>query len=89
MNSFALRVPDDVLEQARVAAEEDQTSVDQLLTSLIAHGLGQRHGLKMMRDRASRADVAAVIAMLDGSPDAPPEAGDELPARTLPAPISP
>lgn len=39
----------------------------------------QRPGLEKIRDRASRADVAAVIAMLDGSPDVPPDEGDELP----------
>ena len=79
MTSFPLRMPDHVLAQAREAAREDNTSVNQLLTSFIAQGLGQRRGLRMLRERAARADVDAVLAMLDQAPDVSPDAGDERP----------
>jgi predicted nucleotidyltransferase len=34
---------------------------------------------KMMRDRAARADMGAVLAILEKVPDVPPEPGDEIP----------
>ena len=44
------------MEQARDAAAEDKVSINQMLVSFIAEGLGNRRGLKMMRDRAARGD---------------------------------
>lgn len=85
MSSYPLRMPDHVLEQARQAAREDGASLNQLLTSLIAQGLGQRRGLRMMQERAGRADVDAVLRMLDGAPDVPPDEGDALPDESTPA----
>jgi hypothetical protein len=79
MTSYALRVPDHILEQAREAATEDKVSINQLLVSFIAEGLGHRRGLKMMRDRAAHADMGAVSAILEKIPDFPPEPGDEIP----------
>ena len=56
------------MEQAKQAAKEDQISVNQLLLSFIAEGLGHQRGLKMMRERAARADAAAALAVLDSVP---------------------
>jgi hypothetical protein len=67
------------MEQAKDAANEGKVSINQLLVSFIAEGLGHRRGLNMMRDRASRADMAAVLSILDKIPDVPPEPGDEIP----------
>ena len=79
MTSYALRVPEHILEQARNAAAEDKVSINQMLVSFIAEGLGHRRGMKMMRDRAARADLSAALAILDKSPDVAPEPGDEIP----------
>ena len=79
MTSYALRVPDHIMEQAREAAAEDKVSINQMLVSFIAEGLGHRRGLKMMRDRAAFADMGAVLAILEKVPDVPPEPGDEVP----------
>lgn len=81
MTSYALRVPDHIMEQAREAAAEDKVSINQILVSFIAEGLGHRRGLKTMRDRAARADMGAVSSILDKVPDVPPEAGDEIPGN--------
>lgn len=59
MTSFALRLPEHLLEEAKAAAAEDKISTNQLLVAFIADGIGQRRGLRMMRDRAARADVPA------------------------------
>ncbi|WP_246733372.1 hypothetical protein [Methylobacterium sp. BTF04] len=81
------------MSQAKSAADEDNVSVNQLLVALIAEGLGHRRGLQErglqekglqekglqdMRTRASRADVAAALAILDHAPDVPAEPGDAL-----------
>jgi hypothetical protein len=78
MTNFALRVPDHVMEQAKAAAAEDNVSINQMLVSFIADGLGHRRGVRAMRERASRADIDAALAILDKAPDVPPEAGDDI-----------
>lgn len=82
MASFALRLPDHLLEQAEAASAEDQVSVNQMFVAFIAEGLGHRRGLRSMQERAARADIRpalAALAALEQVPDVPPEAGDELP----------
>jgi len=65
MTNFALRVPDHVMEQAKAAASEDSVSINQMLVSFIAEGLGQRRGLRMMQERAARADIGASLSILE------------------------
>jgi hypothetical protein len=79
MTHFPLRVPDDILEQARAAADEERVTLNQLMLSFIAEGLGQRKSLKMMRARARRADPESALAILDRIEGMPPERGDEMP----------
>lgn len=79
MTQFPLRVPDDILEQARLAADEERVTLNQLMLSYIADGLGQRKAAKMMRARARRADPERALAILDGIEGLPPERGDEMP----------
>jgi hypothetical protein len=79
MSGFALQVPDDVLAQAKTAAAEEHVSIDQLLVGLLSEGLGHRRGLRDLRQRAARANVAEALRILDSTPDVPPEEGDELP----------
>ncbi len=84
MTNFALRLPDHIMEQAKAASIEDKMSINQMFAAFIAEGLGHRRGLKMLKERAARADVEAALDILDRVvPDVPPDAGDELedPAR--------
>jgi hypothetical protein len=78
MATFPLRLPEHVMAQAKAAAEEDHVSINQLLTALVAEGIGHRRGLKMIRDRAARADVGAALEILDRTPDVPPDEGDGI-----------
>ncbi len=82
MSEFALRVPDHILAQAKTAAAEDNVSINQLLVALISEGLGHRRGLRDLRKRAARADVAEALRILDGAPDTAPDEGDKMPAET-------
>jgi hypothetical protein len=65
------------MDQAKAAAAEDRTSVNQLLLAFIAEGLGHRRGLKMIKERAGRANLEAALAILDRAPNVAPEPGDE------------
>lgn len=80
MSGFTLKVPDHVLEQAKIAAAEERVSINQLLVELIAEGLGHRQGLLELRRRAARADVAESLRVLDLVPDVAPDVGDEMPS---------
>ena len=81
MTAFQLRVPDHIMDQAKRAAEEDKTSLNQMFLSFIAEGLGHRRALRMMRNRAARANAGAALAILDRAPDVPPDEGDEIPMK--------
>lgn len=78
MTTFPLRLPEHVLDQARAAAQEERVSINQMLTALIAEGIGHRRALKTIRDRADRADSDAALAILDRAPDVSPDENDEL-----------
>jgi hypothetical protein len=82
MASFALRLPEHIMEQAKAASAEDKVSINHMLVALIAEGLGQRRGLKMMKERAARAEVDVAMGILDRVPDVPPDVGDNLRIRT-------
>ncbi len=77
--TYALRLPDHVMEQAKAVAEAQGTSLNQLFPSFIAYGLGQHEAFETIRRRAERADIPAVLELLDRAPDVPPAEGDELP----------
>ncbi len=78
MSGFALRVPDHILDQAKAAAAEEQVSINQLLVALIAEGLGHRRGLRELQKRASHADVAKALKILDRAPDVVPDRDDQF-----------
>lgn len=79
MSQFALRMPDHLMEQAREASETDKVSINHLLVSLVAEGLGHRRALLEMRNRASRGNPEAALHILNNIvPDVPPDEGDEL-----------
>lgn len=79
MNAFTFRMPDHLMEQARAASSEENISINQLLVSLVAEGLGHRRALLEMRRRAQLADPAAALHILNNVvPDVAPDEGDEL-----------
>lgn len=78
MNEIVLHVPDDVLEEAAIAAAEGGVSVNQLMVALVAEGLDRRRARTALRERMPRASVPAALDIFDGAPDVPPEAGDTI-----------
>ncbi len=88
MTSFALRIPDHVMEQAKSASAEDKVSINQMLVAIIAEGLGHRRGMKMMRERATKADIGAALAILARAPDVAPKKEDEITQQPSPHPAN-
>jgi hypothetical protein len=80
VSTFPLELADHVMEEAKAAAAEDNVSLNQLLATLIAEGIGHRRAILELKKRASRADAAAALAILDRVPNVAPDEGDELPA---------
>lgn len=79
MSAFTLRLPDHLMEQAREASRMDQVSINQLLVSLVAEGLGHRRALMEMRSRAAKGNPAAALHILNTVvPDVEPDEGDHL-----------
>ena len=77
MTNFALRLPDHVMEQAKMAATEDNVSINQMLVSFISSRRDWDIVVKTMQERTARANVDATL-ILDKAPDVAPEAGDDI-----------
>jgi hypothetical protein len=80
MTSYPLRLPAHVLEEARKAAAEDEVSLNQLFSSLIADGIGHRRAIMALKARAAQGDPQAALLILDRVPAVEPDADDALPA---------
>ena len=79
MNQFSLRMPDHLKEQAREASEQENISINQLLVSLMAEGLGHRRAVLDMRRRSAKGNPEAALHILSNVvPDVAPDQGDEL-----------
>ncbi|KGD85921.1 hypothetical protein JL39_27455 [Rhizobium sp. YS-1r] len=79
MNQYLLTIPDYLMEQARTAAEEENVSINQLLVSFIAEGIGQRKAWKALQRRAARGNPEKALSVLESLNGQPPEPGDEMP----------
>lgn len=79
MSSYPLRLPDHVLEEARRAAADDNVSLNQLLSSLIADGIGHRRAILALRQRAETGDTASALSVLDKVQAIAPDPDDIMP----------
>jgi hypothetical protein len=77
MNQYPLRLPEQLMQQVRQTATEEGVSVNQYLGTVIAQALGHRNGVRMMEERAKRADFSAVDDILARVPDVTAQRGDE------------
>lgn len=81
MTTYPLRLADHVMEEARLAAAEDNVSLNQLLSAFIADGIGHRRAIMELKVRAARGNADDALAILDRVPNVAPEPGDEFPAK--------
>jgi hypothetical protein len=78
VSALTIQISDSLARQLRECASREGVSVDQLLSSAAAEKLSALQSIGHLRDRAARAKREDFIAFLDGSPDVPPVAGDEV-----------
>ena len=81
MKQHAFRLPDDVLDEAREVAQQEGTSVDTLVSTIVSEALRHRRELEQMRQRASRGNPEAALAILDSLPSLPTDEWDEMPGN--------
>jgi hypothetical protein len=77
MSNYPLRLPKDLLEDARALARAQGVSVNAFLSTLVAERVGAMKALEAIRARASRADPARALVILGRAPAQPPLPGDE------------
>lgn len=78
MSNYALRIPDSLFAYARKVAEEENVSMNQFFVTAIAEKVASLKTADYFAERRARANLAALDALLDAVPDAPPLPGDEL-----------
>ncbi|MDR2187066.1 MAG: hypothetical protein LBE62_03315 [Azonexus sp.] len=78
MANYALRVPESLFEYARAVAEEEKTSMNQFFVTAIAEKVSALKTESYFRERIARGNTEAFDAWLQATPDATPEAGDEM-----------
>ena len=76
MSTLSVRLPDSVHRNARLYAEREGTSLNQLVATALAEKLAALGAEEYIRQRAERADDDAFEAALAAVPDVPPREGD-------------
>jgi hypothetical protein len=78
MSTLTIRLPDSLAQQLQESAAKEGITVDQLLSSAVAEKLSALMTVEHLRQCALRAKREDFAAFLAGSPDVPPEPGDEI-----------
>jgi hypothetical protein len=80
VNTYPLKLPASVKAAAARLAKQDGVSLNQWISSAVAQKVGAvETAADFFRRRAAGSDADAFLTSLDGVPDVPPEAGDEMP----------
>ncbi len=69
MSQYILELPDNLLEQAKKIAIQEQISTNQLFVNSIAEKLSTLWEPNLIKKRAKRADINACLAVLAKVPD--------------------
>lgn len=76
MTTLSVRLPDSVHRNARLYAEREGTSLNQLVATAVAEKLAALGAEEYIRQRAEPANDDAFEAALAAVPDVPPREGD-------------
>jgi len=79
MSTLSLRLPKSLHERARVLAQEEGVSINQLIATALAEKVSALDTIEYLRERAARGSRRAFLDALNEVPDAEPIPGDELP----------
>jgi len=78
MSTISLRLPDSLHKQIRELAEENNTTMNQLITLAIAEKVAALRTVNYLEERAARGDRAAYLAVLAKAPAVEPEEHDRF-----------
>lgn len=78
MSSYPLQLPEELMEEIRRLAAENQVSLDQWLLTAITEKVGFERTARLLHRFAERADYARFDQILARVPNVEPIAGDEL-----------
>ncbi len=76
MSNYPLRLPDNIMADAKRLAAANGASLNQFLLSLIAERLGEMKAIAEIEARVARANPEAALEILRRAPDRPPLPGD-------------
>lgn len=77
MSTLSIRLPESIHRNAKLYAEREGTSVNQLVATAVAEKLAALATEDYINERAHRASAKAFEAALAQVPDVAPEPGDE------------
>jgi hypothetical protein len=78
MSQYILELPDNLLEQAKKIATQEQISMNQFFVNSIAEKLSTLWESQLLKERAKRADLNACRAVLAKVPDNPVDELDRI-----------
>jgi hypothetical protein len=78
MSTYSLRIPEQLMREAKRIARENDTSLNQLFLAAIAEHIGTERARKVFANLAAKGKPKAFRRILDRVPDVPPVHGDEL-----------
>lgn len=79
VSNYALRLQTSLLNELKKVAEEEGTTINQLINVAVAEKLAALRTEAYFQERAARGDRAAFRRILDKAGSEPPREGDELP----------
>ena len=79
MTTLQAEIPDSLMKQVKELAQQEQTTVDQLVSIALAAQVSAWKNTESIASRARRADYEAFDRVMAKVPAVPPMPGDELP----------
>jgi hypothetical protein len=77
--TYPLRMPKSLKEAVERLSREDQTSINQFVTTAVAEKVSALQTARFFADRKARADFKAFDKIMKRKGGKPPRPGDELP----------
>jgi hypothetical protein len=77
--TYPLRMPKSLKEAVERLSREDQTSINQFVTTAVAEKVSALQTARFFEDRKARADFKAFDKIMKRRGGKPPRVGDELP----------
>jgi len=80
MSTLSLRLPKSLHERARILAQQEGVSINQLIATALAEKISALDTIGYLRERGARGSREAFLDALSAVPGAEPVPGDELPS---------